>query len=491
MFGMVMFAGNLQSPIFSHLLTTAFPLSVSIQAPIAVLRFVVLFSVAAVVFADPFEYEVKAASGDGITNVGGGEGTSFELHERNAAVKKLDVFFEANIIQALRVTFSNDKTAQVGDIRTGPPDKSFTFEPGEKLKGNIILTGNGIGTRLGFIQFTTSKDKMFEAGNSQAARQFTLSSGNSYLMGFHGKAGSDIDNLGIYLMKPLQSEKLVNTVYDIPLKPSASEDSLRNEAFVNMSPEPQKVTIRYQKVESTSSEWTITESFSATLGIEVSGGIPEVADVSTSLEISVSSESTQTSGMSTEITNEETRELTNPGCTKGTHRIVDFKFKSPVPYKGDLLYTFQDQTTLSIPVTGTLKSVFVSDTNVTTSVEPITGGICGAPMAPVPSMPIETKSPVLSPAPFPTSPTTAVPSSMTSPTTAVPTRTGDIPVGLVPTPSPVRNGDGLGDLEGVVSVVYIENIENAQFFFGGSSTLIDGTSQMGKGKGMLNVRRLL
>jgi hypothetical protein len=349
-----------------------------------------------------FEYEVIPTNNVGATTVGAQTGTAFEMHERNAAVQKIDVWTVNengvvggdSVIGSIRVTFSNAKSMSQGAPRTGDPQKSITFEQGERLMGDVTMSVGRLsdGTmRLGLLRFTTSMGKMFNAG-TQNAIQLQFPSGDSYLMGFFGTAGTDIDRLGLFMMKPLASEKLVNTTYDISPNPNQSPDSLKTEAFSSRGRTDSTVTITYEKVESFSKEWSVMNSFSRTLGIEVSGKIPVVdISISTSIELTQSSESTETSNMVSETKRTEQRVLTNPACTAGTHTIIDFKYRSPIPFKGTLQYRFKDGTSLDIPVDGTLKSTYVSATNSTTTGVRITEGVCGEDVAP--SSPIAAPSP--------------------------------------------------------------------------------------------------
>ena len=79
---------------------------------------------------------------------------------------------------------------------------------------------------------------------------------------------------------------------------------------------------------------------------------------------------------------------------------------------------------------------------------------------------------------------TPVAAPVTPPVAAPVTPPVTSPVAPAPVAAPMTPPAAApGESEGAVSVVYIENIENAQFFFGGS-TLIDGTSQTSTGKGV-------
>jgi hypothetical protein len=309
--------------------------------------------------------------------------------------------------------------------------------------------------------------------NMSVSTEFNFPSGGSYLMGFWGAAEQDIDNLGIYMMKPLQSEEIVNTTYTIVKNPNREPKSLKKEEFTNNTPEPTKLTLAYEKTTSSTKSWTTTNSFSSKSGLKVSGKIP-VVDISieASLELTESTESSATNEVFMETKSTETREINTPGCSKGMVNIVNFEYREPVEYSGQLKYTFKDNGgSFSLPVSGTYQSVYVSETKTVLDFDPIAGGLCaGTPVAsPVMDTPVAAPvvgSPVAAPvvgapvaAPVVGTPVAApvVGAPASSPVIAGPTviaPTVDSPTGPTPPSSDV-----------VAPLVYIANAENVFFNF--------------------------
>jgi hypothetical protein len=52
------------------------------------------------------------------------------------------------------------------------------------LVGDLILCGNGIGTRTGYLEFSTNMGNNFKVGSMHTPYYYPT--GNSFLMGFFG-----------------------------------------------------------------------------------------------------------------------------------------------------------------------------------------------------------------------------------------------------------------------------------------------------------------
>lgn len=137
----------------------------------------------------------------------------FYVHQLGSPVQMLQVWVGSGApndgIKAIFVQFFDGTLYTVGSIPASGFTKSeFTFEQGEMLQGQYIICGNGIGMRTGYIYFETSKGRTFQMGDEHT--DYLFDSRNSFLMGLFGQSRSDIDQLGFYLMKPLQSIALTN-----------------------------------------------------------------------------------------------------------------------------------------------------------------------------------------------------------------------------------------------------------------------------------------
>jgi hypothetical protein len=83
--------------------------------------------------------------------------------------------------------------------------KSVEFQPGDHLVGDIVLHGNGHGTRFGRIEFkvrraASGEIEEYKWGDSHSPYYFPAD--GMVISGFLGGAGSEIDMLGVILREP-------------------------------------------------------------------------------------------------------------------------------------------------------------------------------------------------------------------------------------------------------------------------------------------------
>ena len=80
------------------------------------------------------------------------------------------------------------------------PAQDFTFKAEEKVVGDLtICVDSGDVKNISCLEFETSLKRKFSVGNLNTT-QYKFGSKNSYLMGFYGKASSQINQLGAYFM---------------------------------------------------------------------------------------------------------------------------------------------------------------------------------------------------------------------------------------------------------------------------------------------------
>ncbi|XP_052338561.1 aerolysin-like protein [Oncorhynchus keta] len=91
--------------------------------------------------------------------IGGGGGCSFEFHGMNngATLNKIGVAVEAWQVKAVWEELVDRHVATFGDANTF---NEFELYLGERIT-KLSLWGNGAGTSLGAIKFTTSKNREF------------------------------------------------------------------------------------------------------------------------------------------------------------------------------------------------------------------------------------------------------------------------------------------------------------------------------------------
>ncbi|CAE8734555.1 unnamed protein product, partial [Polarella glacialis] len=125
-------------------------------------------------------------------------------HDKNAGIRAIGIYY----FDDLREYFIGTKN----EVSSGNRGNSFEFHEGEFVKGDLELSGNGFGTRLGYIGFATSEGRKFEAGQTNHDR-YRFNSGGACLSSFHGQAGSDVNLLGVVFWKPIRSAQLQNIRY--------------------------------------------------------------------------------------------------------------------------------------------------------------------------------------------------------------------------------------------------------------------------------------
>jgi hypothetical protein len=72
----------------------------------------------------------------------------------------------------------------VGKLPASGPNGEFTFKDGEHLTGDLILCGNGIGTKTGYLGFSTNMGNKFSVGTMHTPYYYPT--GNSFFMGIFG-----------------------------------------------------------------------------------------------------------------------------------------------------------------------------------------------------------------------------------------------------------------------------------------------------------------
>jgi len=116
------------------------------------------------------------------------------------------LFFDAlsGVVSGIRFTCYNGDKYDIGRIVGYGVE--YTFDIGELISGDITIIGNGIGTRMGGIKFNTNKQNIQFPENWPSDRDnHIFPADSSSLLGFWGRADSDINALGLVLSPPIQS----------------------------------------------------------------------------------------------------------------------------------------------------------------------------------------------------------------------------------------------------------------------------------------------
>lgn len=299
--------------------------------------------------------------------VGGASGSVFYYHQPRGVVRSLTVWWTSNNhdensgVKAIRLEYFNDLNPHVfGHPEDGPLHKSIRFQVGEKIAGDVTLSGNGWGSRLGFIKFSTSAGQDFQAGDDSRTK-YLFPSGNSFISGIVGLRGSDINALAFIFWKPLEALQLLDISYPTLDTQSkiTSPTVVASFDYCNDNGVSRSFGSSVRKVEEkTGSQSCFTDEFSNTVGVSLSvgGSIPLLGDASaeTSWEVRAG----QTIKNCDERVRTETVQVGSPAVTLEPHKRTKYQYTqwqgslTKLPYNATLRMEFTDGATYETNVSG-------------------------------------------------------------------------------------------------------------------------------------------
>lgn len=231
--------------------------------------------------------------------IGGSHGDAFDLRSDDSGlVQNIRFYMKDDGTQCLKgldVTFSRGKKATAGGL-AGNTYQDFKFDTGERIT-TMTLWGNGVGTRVGRIEFKTNKDKSFAFGKDvKDQKAYPLDVGSGYLVGFYGKAGADLDALGAYFLKDVKTAFIDNVSYpDLDLLTDAGATPVQlASAEYPWGGIPQ--TAKFSDTEERQEITTFTYGFTEEIGVEIGimAGIPDVAMVKDKVTVKLGSNQSHT-----------------------------------------------------------------------------------------------------------------------------------------------------------------------------------------------------
>jgi hypothetical protein len=211
----------------------------------------------------------------------GGEEFRFIGGDNGALLEKIGVWAEGWQIKAIHVWLTNGE-----EKRFGEPNGSYkecSFAQDEQFT-SLSLWGNGAGTRVGWIKFTTNKNQHFDHGMTEWSRkqEYPIDIGSGICCGVVGRAGSDVDYLGFVFLRKIKTSRMLGVRYPtLDLNKKAdTEKTVRLLDYDNPSPVEQIYLSPATSTEETKeSSWTITTALEIAAKVTVSAEIPELAKV--------------------------------------------------------------------------------------------------------------------------------------------------------------------------------------------------------------------
>lgn len=296
--------------------------------------------------------------------VGGNGGVPFNFNglDNGATLKQIWVWVGGWQIKAIKAWLTDGRSMQFGN--PSGDLKQFVFEDGEFFT-SLSLWGNGAGTRAGAIKFKTNKTREFFVQMTEwgLKTEYTIDVGSGICMGIAGNSGSDIDCLSFIFINAVESTVLKDVNYPtLHMEiPKVAVEEIKSLTYHNTSDVQQEFKVETSKTITKKSSWSVTNKIEMSVSMEVTAGIPEVVEVSTSFGFTVGTESTY--GL--ENSEEKTELLSFPvQVPPGKSMDVDItigRVTVDLPYTGTVQITCKNGTTLEYKTKGIYKGLTYTD----------------------------------------------------------------------------------------------------------------------------------
>ena len=286
-------------------------------------------------------------------------------------VRSLSVRWDGDKIRGMKWTLTDNSFKKYG----GYDDVSyalstFDFPDDDPLK-SFILRDSGYGyNSLRQIELETMAGAKFKAGPDGFDNEVRPPVKGSYLVGFHGLVNPDnfMQALGLWITVPPSEIRMTNVMYDVGTITRGTPQQvtvLTLNADNRDATTPQTFKSTESVKTSFSRNWTSTWQVQTGVKVSVEGSVPMVAKVG--VEWSASVTNTQTTGETSEVTDESTVSINQdiPAGKYGRIEIVGFRSTSSVPYTANLDIYYADGTKERVvQQTGVFLGASTSDFNV-------------------------------------------------------------------------------------------------------------------------------
>jgi hypothetical protein len=296
-------------------------------------------------------------------NLGGG--APFELRRAGRKVQRLELWSELTRLRGVQATFEDGATMQAGSLESASSainfhrDESITsttisssdFEAGRA--GNLILQTDfgqqylGVFPGIPFNRFTPFTDVK-----------------RGQLVGVYGGAGADLDNLGIILALPEDTEyEYFNVRYDLSRFKAVGERllSLKEGLVENNSSGTINQALQFSHAYTATKSWSNQVGLKIGVKTSIKTGVPFIAEGKIELSFESSYSYTWGESVSDQKTDSWTVTVTAP--PKSHLRILATVMESTidVPYTADLVVKKSDGSSRTITsFSGVYKGVNVS-----------------------------------------------------------------------------------------------------------------------------------
>ncbi|XP_077083335.1 aerolysin-like protein [Siphateles boraxobius] len=306
--------------------------------------------------------------------IGGNGGGAFSCtgEKNGASLQKIGVWKGDWYIRAVSVKLSDGKHETFGRP-DGRPYEEFTFQPGECFT-SLSLWGNDDRNRLGAIKFETSQGREFFAKmtDQNLKTEYKIDVSSGFCLGVVGKCGRDIDCMGFMFLRE-ESRVLTNVHYPTlhQLIPKVTKEEIKSLTFSNKSSTTQKQKIESSKKVIQRSSWSMSQSFTSTVSMEVKAVIPKVVEATTGFQFTVGSENTYNLENTDERTETLTTDVDVPPGKKLDVSITIGRANLDLPYTGTVKITCRNGRVLQYGTKGSYKGITYTEIKVDTKESPL------------------------------------------------------------------------------------------------------------------------
>lgn len=309
------------------------------------------------------------------TCVGGNGGAGFQIHRNDTTVESIVVWLggHGNGFHAMKIGLFNGVERLFGLIphgKSNSPTASFKFKPGEFLVGTLTISDNGHGTRVGYLYFKTSLGRTFEVGTLR--RPYYFATQNSFLTGFHGSYGHEIDNLGVIMLAPVKSSKLFDVNYE---STNELNQLLQPKSylglFCNLGSAPQSNQVSFKKTLGVKHEWEYESEFEQKYSVTIEAKVPIIKngkekedqlEIEGSFKPEIAFETTTTTSTKIETLTQNTFSfpLIIPGNSFVKAEFFWYEVPINLTFTGTMQYSLLSGKTLSYNIRGKYSGLITS-----------------------------------------------------------------------------------------------------------------------------------
>ncbi|XP_046731347.1 aerolysin-like protein [Silurus meridionalis] len=292
--------------------------------------------------------------------IGGQGGDPFDFNGigNGATITKIWVWAGGWQIKAIKVWLNDGQSKQFG--RENGKFSEFIFEDGEHFT-SLSLWGNGAGTRLGAIRFTTNRSRVFfpKMTSWELKTEYPVDVGSGICLGIMGRSGSDVDSLGFIFINTIRYTELTGVTYPTlhDETPIVAVDEIKSMTYQNNTTEVLKYTFDTATKITKKSSWSVTNKTESSFCIEVKAGIPNILEISGGFSYTMGTERSYTLEFTEEKTESFSFTITVPPG-KTVDAIVTIGWANiDLPYTGTVKITCVNGSVLQFPTSGTYKGI--------------------------------------------------------------------------------------------------------------------------------------